>query len=178
MFCVIFIKNRVYILIIPFCLRTWLRGAFILVFLLGLTWTFGLLYLNKESVTMAYIFTTLNSLQGLFIFVFHCIQNEKVSFAEFLWRCCDILVLTLFDRCEKNTTNIYGGIRGCRSAWGAQSRARAAQEAAEVAAAAWAKSGARACTPGPATRPHSTRTRPITRDRRLTAQVWVPMSTI
>ncbi|XP_047349875.1 latrophilin Cirl-like isoform X1 [Vespa velutina] len=56
----------------------WLRGAIVLVFLLGLTWTFGLLYLNQESVVMAYIFTVLNSLQGLFIFVFHCVQNEKV----------------------------------------------------------------------------------------------------
>ncbi|XP_031782243.1 latrophilin Cirl isoform X2 [Nasonia vitripennis] len=56
----------------------WLRGAIVLVFLLGLTWTFGLLYLNKKSVIMAYIFTVLNSLQGLFIFVFHCVQNEKV----------------------------------------------------------------------------------------------------
>jgi len=58
--------------------RAWLRGAIMLVFLLGLTWTFGLLYLNEESVIMAYIFTILNSLQGLFIFVFHCVQNEKV----------------------------------------------------------------------------------------------------
>ncbi|XP_066996980.1 latrophilin Cirl isoform X2 [Anabrus simplex] len=58
--------------------RAWLRGAIVLVFLLGLTWTFGLLYLNEESVIMAYIFTVLNSLQGLFIFVFHCVQNEKV----------------------------------------------------------------------------------------------------
>ncbi|CAH1158518.1 unnamed protein product [Phyllotreta striolata] len=56
----------------------WLKGAFVLVFLLGLTWTFGFLYLNKESVVMAYIFAILNSLQGFFIFVFHCIQNEKV----------------------------------------------------------------------------------------------------
>ncbi|XP_046406444.1 latrophilin Cirl-like isoform X3 [Ischnura elegans] len=56
----------------------WLRGAIVLVFLLGLTWTFGLLYLNEESIIMAYIFTVLNSLQGLFIFVFHCVQNEKV----------------------------------------------------------------------------------------------------
>nr|XP_018896103.1 PREDICTED: latrophilin Cirl-like isoform X3 [Bemisia tabaci] len=56
----------------------WLRGAIVLVFLLGLTWTFGLLYLNEESVIMAYIFTVLNSLQGLFIFVFHCVQNDKV----------------------------------------------------------------------------------------------------
>ncbi|KAG8235883.1 hypothetical protein J437_LFUL010113 [Ladona fulva] len=58
--------------------RAWLRGAIVLVFLLGLTWTFGLLYLNEESIIMAYIFTVLNSLQGLFIFVFHCVQNEKV----------------------------------------------------------------------------------------------------
>ncbi|XP_020288544.1 latrophilin Cirl-like isoform X3 [Pseudomyrmex gracilis] len=57
---------------------TWLRGSIVLVFLLGLTWTFGLLYLNQETVMMAYLFTILNSLQGLFIFVFLCVQNEKV----------------------------------------------------------------------------------------------------
>lgn len=28
---------------------------------------------------MAYVFSALNSLQGCFIFVFHCVQNEKVS---------------------------------------------------------------------------------------------------
>ncbi|XP_014209550.1 latrophilin Cirl isoform X2 [Copidosoma floridanum] len=56
----------------------WLRGAIVLVFLLGLTWTFGLLYMNRNTLAMAYIFTVLNSLQGLFIFVFHCVQNEKV----------------------------------------------------------------------------------------------------
>ncbi|XP_057667195.1 latrophilin Cirl isoform X5 [Diorhabda carinulata] len=58
--------------------RAWLKGAFVLVFLLGLTWTFGFLYLNKESVVMAYFFSGFNSLQGFFIFLFHCIQNEKV----------------------------------------------------------------------------------------------------
>ncbi|KAG5891715.1 hypothetical protein JTB14_016098 [Gonioctena quinquepunctata] len=58
--------------------RAWLKGAFVLVFLLGLTWTFGFLYLNRESVAMAYLFAALNSLQGFFIFLFHCIQNEKV----------------------------------------------------------------------------------------------------
>ncbi|XP_068917391.1 latrophilin Cirl-like isoform X4 [Tenebrio molitor] len=56
----------------------WLKGAIVLVFLLGLTWTFGFLYLNQESVAMAYLFTFLNSLQGFFIFSFHCVQNEKV----------------------------------------------------------------------------------------------------
>ncbi|CAH1982600.1 unnamed protein product [Acanthoscelides obtectus] len=58
--------------------RTWLKGAFVLVFLLGLTWTFGFLYLIQESVAMAYLFAALNSFQGFFIFLFHCLQNEKV----------------------------------------------------------------------------------------------------
>ncbi|XP_037803281.1 adhesion G protein-coupled receptor L2-like isoform X4 [Penaeus monodon] len=56
---------------------SWVRGAVVLMFLLGLTWTFGLLYLNQASVVMAYVFTVLNSLQGLFIFIFHCVQNDK-----------------------------------------------------------------------------------------------------
>ena len=58
--------------------RSWIRGAFALVFLLGLTWTFGLLYVNESSVAMAYVFTILNSFQGLFIFFFHCVSNDKV----------------------------------------------------------------------------------------------------
>lgn len=57
----------------------WLRGAIILVFILGLTWTFGLLFLNEESPVVAYIFACLNASQGLFIFFFHCVQNEKVQ---------------------------------------------------------------------------------------------------
>lgn len=59
--------------------RSWVKGAVVLVVLLGLTWILGVLYLNEESVVIAYFFTVLNSLQGLFIFVFHCLKNEKVS---------------------------------------------------------------------------------------------------
>ncbi|KAL1492686.1 hypothetical protein ABEB36_010905 [Hypothenemus hampei] len=58
--------------------RAWLKGAFVLVFLLGLTWIFGFFYINQESVAMAYLFATFNSFQGFFIFLFHCVQNEKV----------------------------------------------------------------------------------------------------
>ncbi|CAG0896252.1 unnamed protein product [Darwinula stevensoni] len=57
----------------------WVRGAFALVVLLGLTWTFGFLYVNEESLVMAYVFTVFNSLQGLFIFLFTCLQNDKVK---------------------------------------------------------------------------------------------------
>ncbi|XP_062578601.1 adhesion G protein-coupled receptor L2-like [Saccostrea cucullata] len=58
---------------------SWVKGAAILVVLLGLTWAFGVLFISEESVTMAYVFTVLNSFQGLFIFVFHCLMNEKVK---------------------------------------------------------------------------------------------------
>ncbi|XP_076632425.1 latrophilin Cirl isoform X5 [Colletes latitarsis] len=89
----------------------WLRGAIVLVFLLGLTWTFGLLYLNQESVAMAYIFTILNSLQGLFIFVFHCVQNEKVrkEYRKFVRRHS---WLPKCLRCSKTVTGGSGGSSG------------------------------------------------------------------
>lgn len=58
--------------------RAWIQGAFAIEVLLGLTWVFGYFFINKESVVMAYIFTILNSLQGLFIFIFHCAMNRKV----------------------------------------------------------------------------------------------------
>nr|XP_031832440.1 adhesion G protein-coupled receptor L3-like isoform X4 [Nomia melanderi] len=89
----------------------WLRGAIVLVFLLGLTWTFGLLYLNQESVVMAYIFTILNSLQGLFIFVFHCVQNEKVrkEYRKFVRRHS---WLPKCLRCSKTVTGSSGGSSG------------------------------------------------------------------
>ncbi|VDM47157.1 unnamed protein product [Toxocara canis] len=58
--------------------RSWLKGAIALVFLLGLTWTFGLLWIDEQSTVMAYAFTTLNSLQGLFIFLFHVAFNDRM----------------------------------------------------------------------------------------------------
>ncbi|XP_046544742.1 adhesion G protein-coupled receptor L3-like [Haliotis rubra] len=59
-------------------MRTWLQGALSMEVLLGLTWTFGYFYISKETIALAYIFTILNSLQGLFIFCFHCLLNKKV----------------------------------------------------------------------------------------------------
>jgi hypothetical protein len=64
------------------CSRSWALGAIALLFLLGLTWAFGLLFINKESVVMAYLFTTFNAFQGVFIFVFHCALQKKVR----LWQ--------------------------------------------------------------------------------------------
>uniref|UniRef100_A0A4W5MVL7 Adhesion G protein-coupled receptor L2b, tandem duplicate 1 n=1 Tax=Hucho hucho TaxID=62062 RepID=A0A4W5MVL7_9TELE len=59
-------------------IRSWVLGAFALLFLLGLTWSFGLFFLNESSMVMAYLFTIFNTLQGMFIFIFHCLLQKKV----------------------------------------------------------------------------------------------------
>ncbi|XP_051556558.1 adhesion G protein-coupled receptor L2-like isoform X4 [Myxocyprinus asiaticus] len=59
-------------------IRSWVLGAFALLCLLGLTWSFGLFFLNDSSVLMAYLFTIFNTLQGMFIFIFHCLLQKKV----------------------------------------------------------------------------------------------------
>lgn len=59
--------------------RSWVIGAIALLCLLGLTWAFGLMYVNESTVVMAYLFTIFNSLQGMFIFIFHCVLQKKVQ---------------------------------------------------------------------------------------------------
>ncbi|XP_036002377.1 adhesion G protein-coupled receptor L3 isoform X3 [Fundulus heteroclitus] len=58
--------------------KSWVIGAIALLCLLGLTWAFGLMYVNESTVVMAYLFTIFNSLQGMFIFIFHCVLQKKV----------------------------------------------------------------------------------------------------
>uniref|UniRef100_A0A6Q2XMQ3 Adhesion G protein-coupled receptor L1a n=1 Tax=Esox lucius TaxID=8010 RepID=A0A6Q2XMQ3_ESOLU len=59
-------------------IKSWAIGAIALLFLLGLTWSFGLLFINENTVIMAYLFTTFNAFQGMFIFIFHCALQKKV----------------------------------------------------------------------------------------------------
>ncbi|XP_066280373.1 adhesion G protein-coupled receptor E2-like [Branchiostoma lanceolatum] len=69
--------------------KFWIRVSAALVCVLGLTWVLGVLYVSQETVFFAYVFTIFNSLQGLFVFVFHCLLNEKVrdEFKRQLARC-------------------------------------------------------------------------------------------
>uniref|UniRef100_A0A1A8UZ09 Latrophilin 1 n=1 Tax=Nothobranchius furzeri TaxID=105023 RepID=A0A1A8UZ09_NOTFU len=59
-------------------IKSWALGAVVLLFLLGLTWAFGLLFINEKTMIMAYLFTTFNAFQGMFIFIFHCALQKKV----------------------------------------------------------------------------------------------------
>lgn len=48
-------------------------------FVLGCTWVFGLFLFEPRSWVLSYIFTILNCLQGLFLYVLHCLLNKKVG---------------------------------------------------------------------------------------------------
>ncbi|XP_078601265.1 adhesion G-protein coupled receptor D1-like [Branchiostoma floridae x Branchiostoma japonicum] len=47
--------------------------------LLGVTWLVGVIAVDKTTVPFQYIFAAVNSAQGLFIFIFHGLQNEDVK---------------------------------------------------------------------------------------------------
>ncbi|XP_067877042.1 adhesion G protein-coupled receptor E2-like isoform X2 [Heterodontus francisci] len=58
--------------------RSFTITAIAQLFLLGCTWIFGIFHFQKETIAMAYIFTIINSLQGTFIFILHCLLNKQV----------------------------------------------------------------------------------------------------
>ncbi|XP_039369915.1 uncharacterized protein LOC120390917 isoform X2 [Mauremys reevesii] len=47
-------------------------------FILGCTWSLGLLQVGPAATVMKYLFTIVNSLQGAFIFLVHCLLNRQV----------------------------------------------------------------------------------------------------
>ncbi|CAF1427574.1 unnamed protein product, partial [Didymodactylos carnosus] len=59
--------------------RISLRDLATLSILFGLTWIFGLFFVHKRTLLFAYIFTILNSFQGLLIFVFYCLLRPRIK---------------------------------------------------------------------------------------------------
>ncbi|KAM6381299.1 adhesion G-protein coupled receptor G4 isoform 2-T3 [Pluvialis apricaria] len=55
-----------------------LKSAFSLMFLLGLTWGFVFFAWGAVRIFFLYLFSIFNTLQGFFIFVFHCLMKEDV----------------------------------------------------------------------------------------------------
>ncbi|XP_053397886.1 adhesion G protein-coupled receptor B1-like [Mercenaria mercenaria] len=59
-------------------IKTGLRSLCVLLPLMGLTWVFGILSVNSTMFFLQYLFCILNTLQGLFIFLFHCVFNRQI----------------------------------------------------------------------------------------------------
>lgn len=58
--------------------RSGLKSITVLFPLLGITWIFGVMALGSQTIVFQYLFALCNSLQGLFIFIFHCLCNSEV----------------------------------------------------------------------------------------------------
>ncbi|XP_023369276.1 adhesion G-protein coupled receptor G6 isoform X2 [Otolemur garnettii] len=83
-----------------------LRSVVSLTFLLGMTWGFAFLRWGPLNVLFVYLFSIFNSLQGLFIFIFHCAMKENV---QKQWRrhlCCGRFRLADNSDWSKTATNI------------------------------------------------------------------------
>ncbi|XP_067234307.1 adhesion G-protein coupled receptor G2 [Chanodichthys erythropterus] len=70
-----------------------LRSIAGLTFLLGLTWGFAFFAWGPVKLAFMYLFSILNSLQGFFIFVFHCALKENVRKQWRMYLCCGRLRL-------------------------------------------------------------------------------------
>nr|XP_006012590.2 PREDICTED: G-protein coupled receptor 126-like isoform X1 [Latimeria chalumnae] len=82
-----------------------LRSVVSLTFLLGMTWGFAFFAWGPVSLPFMYLFAIFNSLQGLFIFIFHCALKENV---QKQWRrhlCCGKLRLPDNSDWSKTATN-------------------------------------------------------------------------
>ncbi|XP_064342720.1 adhesion G-protein coupled receptor G6 isoform X2 [Camelus dromedarius] len=83
-----------------------LRSVVSLTFLLGMTWGFAFFAWGPLNVPFMYLFSIFNSLQGLFIFIFHCAMKENV---QKQWRrhlCCGRFRLADNSDWSKTATNI------------------------------------------------------------------------
>uniref|UniRef100_A0A8C3XIG1 Adhesion G-protein coupled receptor G6 n=1 Tax=Chelydra serpentina TaxID=8475 RepID=A0A8C3XIG1_CHESE len=83
-----------------------LRSMVSLTFLLGMTWGFAFFAWGPLNLPFMYLFAIFNSLQGLFIFVFHCAMKENV---QKQWRrhlCCGRFRLADNSDWSKTATNI------------------------------------------------------------------------
>lgn len=58
--------------------------------ILGTMWIFGCFQFNKDTMAVSYIFTLLNCLQGVLMFVMHCLLNKQVreEYGKFLSCIC------------------------------------------------------------------------------------------
>ncbi|KAG5850356.1 uncharacterized protein adgrg2a isoform X2 [Anguilla anguilla] len=70
-----------------------LRSVAGLTFLLGLTWGFAFFAWGPVNLAFMYLFAILNSLQGFFIFVFHCALKDNVRRQWRAYLCCGRLQL-------------------------------------------------------------------------------------
>lgn len=102
--------------------RAWAVGSLTLLFLQSVTWSSGLMFLSAPSLLLAYLFSSLNTAQGLLITILHCTLARKVGLTShnvpitvsvshhFLW----VWPVVYMIKCR--VRRIMAGACDCRSA--------------------------------------------------------------
>ncbi|XP_069746007.1 adhesion G-protein coupled receptor G2-like isoform X4 [Narcine bancroftii] len=76
-----------------------------LTFLLGITWGFAFFAWGPVNISFMYLFAIFNTLQGAFIFIFHCLTKETVQKQWRRYLCCGKLRLSENSDWSKTATN-------------------------------------------------------------------------
>ncbi|KAM5145537.1 adhesion G-protein coupled receptor G4 [Mantella aurantiaca] len=102
-FCIIFLTNISMFIVVLLQIKSlkatkikdWkalflhdIKNTLSLAFLLGLTWGFAFFAWDPVRIAFLYLFTIFNTLQGFFIFVFHCLIKENVRNHWRMYLCC------------------------------------------------------------------------------------------
>jgi len=66
----------------------WMKCLSMLVTVLGLAWLIGIFYIDHSSIIVAYIFSIINASQGLAIFVFLCVLDQRMQELYCKFFCC------------------------------------------------------------------------------------------
>ncbi|XP_077346553.1 adhesion G-protein coupled receptor G4 [Lithobates pipiens] len=102
-FCIIFLTNISMFIVVLIQIKSlkstkrkdWkalffhdIKSTLSLVFLLGITWGFAFFAWDPVRIAFMYLFAIFNTLQGFFIFVFHCLIKENVRKHWRMYLCC------------------------------------------------------------------------------------------
>nr|XP_033802754.1 adhesion G-protein coupled receptor G4 [Geotrypetes seraphini] len=120
-FCIIFLTNMAMFIIVLLQINSvksmneknqkegflhGLKSSASLTFLLGLTWGFAFFAWGPVKVAFFYLFSIFNTLQGFFIFLFHCLMKENVRKQCQIHLCCGRF--SQFNYSEWNKKSIIG----------------------------------------------------------------------
>ncbi|KAK5864619.1 hypothetical protein PBY51_015848 [Eleginops maclovinus] len=81
-----------------------LRAVASLTVLLGLTWSMGFFSFGPGRVAMMYLFSIFNTLQGFFVFLFHCLMKENVRKQWKIHLCCGRFRLSDYSDWSRSVT--------------------------------------------------------------------------
>lgn len=86
-----------------------LRAVASLTVLLGLTWSMGFFSFGPARVAMMYLFCILNTLQGFFVFLFHCLMKDNVRKQWRIHLCCGRFRLSEYSDWSRTVTGGHQG---------------------------------------------------------------------